>query len=384
VTVLVGILAVVVLAVVISVVATHAAGGASAAPPPAQQNAGAKAAVAAPEPTSKAPVPPLTVRSISPSNGSHGVTPDAELTVHYSMPLTAAPPAPTLSPSVAGTWTHSGSTLTFTPAGGWLPWGTERVTVPAGATATVDGTKVASTSATSTTFHIEAGSQTRLEQLLAGLHYLPFTFDRTATTDTPEPTAVSTYPLAGSLAWTWATVPSTLRALWQPGKANVMDKGAVMAFESDHGMTMDGVAGPKVWSALLTAATHHQADSHPYSYLVASESSPETLKVYRDGKVVYSTPANTGVPGATTEPGTYPVYLRYASTTMSGTNVDGSKYVDHGIPWVAYFNGGDAVHGFVRPSYGFPQSNGCVELPISNASRVWSMDPYGTLVTVTA
>jgi lipoprotein-anchoring transpeptidase ErfK/SrfK len=41
------------------------------------------------------------------------------------------------------------------------------------------------------------------------------------------------------------------------------------------------------------------------------------------------------------------------------------------------------VHGFVRPAYGFPQSNGCVELPVSNASKVYQLDPYGTLVTVT-
>jgi lipoprotein-anchoring transpeptidase ErfK/SrfK len=149
-------------------------------------------------------------------------------------------------------------------------------------------------------------------------------------------------------------------------------------------MKMDGVASPQVWSALLAAAAAGQIDSQPYDYLVASESIPQTLKVYRDGQVIYSTLVNTGVPGAATQQGTFPVYLRYATTTMSGTNVDGSKYVDAGIPWVAYFNGGDAVHGFVRPSYGSPQSNGCVELPVSNAANVWPLDPYGTLVTVTS
>ena len=41
---------------------------------------------------------------------------------------------------------------------------------------------------------------------------------------------------------------------------------------------------------------------------------------------------------------------------MSGTNPDGSHYIDPGIPDVSYFNGGDALHGFIRASYGFPQS----------------------------
>ena len=60
---------------------------------------------------------------------------------------------------------------------------------------------------------------------------------------------------------------------------------------------------------------------------------------------------------------------------MSGTNPDGSHYVDPGIQWVSYFNGGDALHGFVRGSYGFPQSDGCVEMPIANAAVVFPLTP---------
>ena len=67
---------------------------------------------------------------------------------------------------------------------------------------------------------------------------------------------------------------------------------------------------------------------------------------------------------------------------MSGTNPDGSHYNDPGVPWVSYFNGGDALHGFDRPGYGYPQSDGCVEMPPSNAAVVWPMTPIGTLVTV--
>ena len=71
-------------------------------------------------------------------------------------------------------------------------------------------------------------------------------------------------------------------------------------------------------------------------------------------------------------------------TTMTGTNPDGSHYVDPGIPWVSYFHGGDALHGFVRGSYGFPQSDGCVEMPPANAEVVYPLTPLGTLVTVQA
>ena len=92
--------------------------------------------------------------------------------------------------------------------------------------------------------------------------------------------------------------------------------------------------------------------------------------------------ANTGIEAAPTEEGTWPVYARYVSTTMSGTNPDGSKYVDPGIPWVSYFNGGDALHGFLRAQYGFPQSLGCVEMPYASADTVFPFTPIGTLVSI--
>jgi lipoprotein-anchoring transpeptidase ErfK/SrfK len=99
--------------------------------------------------------------------------------------------------------------------------------------------------------------------------------------------------------------------------------------------------------------------------------------------VVLKTAANTGVSGKPTANGVFPIYERFVSTTMTGTNADGSHYDDPGVPWVNYFNGGDAVHGFNRASYGFPQSDGCVELPPSTAAVVYKMLEIGDLVEVT-
>ncbi len=198
-----------------------------------------------------------------------------------------------------------------------------------------------------------------------------------------RPGAVELAARPGRFVWRWARIPSQLAAQWSPGGWNVVTEGAVMAFEYASGLDPDGQPGPRVWNALLSAVAHRQVDPNPYDYLIVSETEPETLYVWRDGAVVYQTLANTGVTGAVTQLGTFPVYLRYTVTTMSGTNPDGSHYVDPGIPWVSYFNGSDAVHGFVRPGYGYPQSDGCVELPVSNAATVYPMDNYGTLVTVT-
>jgi lipoprotein-anchoring transpeptidase ErfK/SrfK len=173
-----------------------------------------------------------------------------------------------------------------------------------------------------------------------------------------------------------------LTSLWDTGSGNVITTGAVMAFESQHTMKTDGVAGPAVWQQLLTDATAGTMDPNPYNYVFVTESLPETATVYSNGNPVYSTLANTGVPAAATATGTYPVYERFVVTTMTGTNPDGSHYSDPGIPWVSYFNGGDALHGFDRASYGFPQSDGCVEMPPANAAVVFPLTPIGTLVTV--
>ena len=166
------------------------------------------------------------------------------------------------------------------------------------------------------------------------------------------------------------------------GTANRITQGAVMTFESQHDIKTDGVAGPAVWQQLLAAASAGTTNPAPYNYVYVSKALPETATVYSDGAAVYSTRANTGVAAAPTASGTFPVYVRYRVTTMTGTNPDGSKYSDPGIPWVSYFNGGDALHGFVRGGYGYPQSDGCVEMPPANAAVVYPLTPIGTLVTV--
>ena len=230
-------------------------------------------------------------------------------------------------------------------------------------------------------FTVAPGSTLRLQQLLAELGYLPLTF--TPASPLTSPTQEGNDQV-GSFTWRWPNQPLSLLTLWTPGTNNVITQGAVMNFESQNDLKTDGIAGPQVWTDLLADVQSGKGDALPWDYVLVSQSLPESATVYKDGVAVYSTPVNTGVPGATTENGTFPVYARYTVTTMSGTNPDGSHYVDPGIPWVSYFNGGDALHGFPRASYGFPQSDGCVEMPISNAATVFPLTPLGTLVTVQA
>jgi peptidoglycan hydrolase-like protein with peptidoglycan-binding domain len=166
------------------------------------------------------------------------------------------------------------------------------------------------------------------------------------------------------------------------GQLDETTKGAVMVFQSEHEIEPTGTPEAATWKALLRAAEKHERSSDPYTFVTVSESIPETLEVHHGSHIVLSTPANTGVAGAETAQGIFPIFSRFTSTTIVGTNPDGSKYSDPGVPWVNYFNGGDAVHGFPRGSYGTPQSNGCVELPIETAQTVYGMLKIGDIVEV--
>lgn len=191
-------------------------------------------------------------------------------------------------------------------------------------------------------------------------------------------------PATGSFAWLYPSAHQALGSLWNANQYTVITEGAVMRFESASSLAVDGVAGPEVWSALAKALANHTFASTPYVSIIVTTTAPERLEVWSGNKILVSTLANTGISETPTPYGTWPVYLRLPSQTMSGTLPDGETYSDPGVPWINYFNGGDAVHGFVRSSYGFPQSLGCVELPPANAKIVYAEVQLGTLVTVTS
>ena len=214
------------------------------------------------------------------------------------------------------------------------------------------------------------------EQLLAETGYLPLSFTPSVAGADPgvqDP---------GTFTWSFPQLPTSLSAQWRVGVDNELVTGALMAFQNDHSLPTTGVADPTTWNDLVNAAESGQTDSHSYNYVTVSETTPETLTLYVAGVPTFHTLVNTGISVSPTALGTYPVYLRYASQTMSGTNPDGSHYSDPGIPWISYFNGGDALHGFIRYSYGWQQSLGCVEMPFASAKTVWPYTPIGTLVTV--
>ncbi len=330
--------------------------------------------------TPSAPPPALKVVSVSPTGTN--VVAGSTISVQFSTDLAPGSPMPTLNPPVAGSWAVlSPSLLQYEASGPLVPGATETITVPGGSSGVIgsEGQHLAQT--VTSQFTVAPGSTLRLQQLLAELGYLPLTFNPATPVTSPSQEGNDQ---VGTFTWRWENQPASLVTLWTPGTNNMITQGAVMNFENQNGLKTDGFAGPQVWTDLLADIQSGKGNTQPWDYVLVSQSQPETATVFKDGAEVYSTLVNTGVPGAVTDNGTWPVYARYTVTTMSGTNPDGSHYSDPGIPWVSYFHGGDALHGFVRGSYGFPQSDGCVEMPIGNAQAVFPLTPLGTLVTVQA
>lgn len=335
----------------------------------------------------------------NPTPGSTAAAPNSPVSLTFAEPISQVlgSTRPHLSPAVAGSWSKpNANTIVFTPSGfGFGPDTTVTVTfdrplsVVGGA-----GTTVAAASSTYS-FTTTPGSTLRLEQILAQLHYLPLEFVPAAGQSVPTTfageVASMSQPLAGQFVWRWDSTPATLEDQWKVGSFNTLLRGALMAFDSATSSNYDGyqadeesvaeLADSSTWEALLDAAVRNQLDPYPYSYVYVSQSVPETLTLWENGSVVLTTPCNTGIAERPTADGTFPIYIRFTFNYMTGFNPDGSYY-DDPVYWINYFNGGDAVHGFYRASYGWPQSLGCVELPISTAEIAFNELAIGDLVTV--
>ncbi|MDX6472292.1 MAG: hypothetical protein QOK22_1108 [Gaiellaceae bacterium] len=316
----------------------------------------------------------------------HSIAPRTPIRLTFSVPVSEAigTTRPRFSTRVPGAWRAPDShTLVFTPTGFGFPLASNlQLELPRELGVT---TGAASSPARAIALTVAGASFLRLQQLLAGLGYLPLTWTATGSPVARQQAAqieAAVDPPAGTFSWRYPNTPAELQRLWIPARPNQITRGAVMLVEHTHHLAVDGFAGAQVWRALLADATAGRQYTGGYNYVYVHRNVPQRLTLWHDGATILTSPGNTGVPAAPTQLGTYPVFEHIPVGTMSGTNPDGSHYNDPGIRWISYFHGGDALHSFTRASFGTPQSLGCVELPLATAAKVWPYTPIGTLVTI--
>ena len=326
---------------------------------------------------------PFELAQATPAQTSAGAPPRGPFLLTFNQPVKASTMSH-LRTSVTGTWRSvSSDSAEFTPAKTLLPDSKVSINSPSSLAA---GPRAANGAALakpiSLSWTSEGGSVLRLQQVLASLGYLPFSWMPQAPQTSLTPVQQMYSPVSGTFSPRYPNMPASLESSFQPGVDNRMTQGAMVAFERSNGMPAYVSIRPQLWTALLNAEASGLSNTKGYSYTTVVTTLPETITIWHNGTIVLHTLVNTGLPQTPTPNGTFFVYLRYPTQTMRGTNINGSYYVDHGVKWVNYIDGSVAIHGFIRASYGFPQSLGCIEMPVSQAAIAWKWLHFGSLVSI--
>lgn len=185
------------------------------------------------------------------------------------------------------------------------------------------------------------------------------------------------------VVWRWNVmlVPDQLARLTPQSSDNILYKGAVKAFLLQNNLQLNH--NTDLYQLLKQAYEFGLVKAHkPFTWVLVDQEQPQRLKVWQNGIWVAESNCNTGVRHLTPD-GNFLVYARYRNFTMSGRwPLNNRPYYDPDVPYVNFFDGGDAIHGFYRRSYGYPQSAGCVELPVNHAKRIYDLLYIGTVVTI--
>jgi len=223
--------------------------------------------------------------------------------------------------------------------------------------------------------------------------------DATGTIDVGIDQAAMAEQLPGILNSKVANPPVNRRILYTPEGAQIAietwgQSGTVVS-NSDAALTALEQALPAAQSMKFSVTTKSQNYSiekvqvggaydqpHGSKWIDVSQ---KTFKVtlYEGTTMIKQFTCVVGAVRTPTTSGTFYINRKYAVTSMSGHNLDGSTYHLSYVPWTMYFHNGEALHGAPwRSSFGYRGSHGCVNLPVSAAKYIFEWAPLGTRVVV--
>jgi len=182
--------------------------------------------------------------------------------------------------------------------------------------------------------------------------------------------------------WDAKHIPIKLVDLSITSPHSILYRSAILRFMRDYNAHFNASYTQYASVVLKQAYETGFTAPKPFVWVYVDQHIPQKVYVWEKGKYIFKSPTNTGVMH-TTAVGTFMVYLRFRSTVMEGT-FPGTNihYDDPDVPWVNYFHNGEAIHGFLRAHYGYPQSAGCVELPIYKAKELYPILYKYAVVTV--
>ena len=174
------------------------------------------------------------------------------------------------------------TTFAFVAIAPLVPSSTETVTVPGGAGGVESANGERLRDPATAQFTVTDGSVLRLQQLLAQLGYLPLSFTPARPLAAPQEAAEAP---AGHVQLALRRAGLARQLCGRRAPTTSSPRAPVMAYESNHNLTTDGLAGPQVWGELLADAAAGNVDPAPYNYVYVSKGSPETATVYSNGAV---------------------------------------------------------------------------------------------------
>jgi len=111
---------------------------------------------------------------------------------------------------------------------------------------------------------------------------------------------------------------------------------------------------------------------------IAVDLTNQMTYAYEGTTLVNSFVVSTGTWRTPTVTGTYRIYVKYTSTTMSGPG-----YYLTNVPYTMYFYKGYGLHGtYWHNNFGTPMSHGCVNLRTPDAEWLFNFADVGTVVHI--
>lgn len=112
----------------------------------------------------------------------------------------------------------------------------------------------------------------------------------------------------------------------------------------------------------------------------------QTLYAYEGENIFMQEKVSTGLKDTPTPRGIFKIMTKTPSRYMQGPlpGISSQEYDLPGVPWAMYFTKeGGAIHGtYWHQKFGQKWSHGCVNLPTSEAEKLYNWTPIGTKVIV--